>query len=76
MTEKDFLGTPLIELIFNIWEKFYAISKNGESSENLSSINCLFICLLENGKGKAEHLLGRILSLCVKPLLQSKKKYE
>ena len=74
MTENDFFGVPLLELIFKIYDTFKAISQNGESSMNLSSINGLLICLLENGKGKLDHVLPRIVNLAVDGLLTSKKK--
>jgi hypothetical protein len=61
MTEKDFFGVPLVELIFKIYDHFSNISNNGESAMNLSSINGLLICLLENGMGKLDHLFPRIV---------------
>lgn len=41
---------------------------------NLGSVNGLMICLLENGFGKLDNILPRIVSLAIDGLLSSKKK--
>ncbi len=74
LSEKDFFGVPLFELLFKVHSYFAQMAQNGESSANLAAVNGLFIALLENGMGKLDALLPRIVALSLEGLLASKKK--
>ena len=58
-------GNHLVQLIFNMASKIYSIGENGEDDSEMSAVTTLFITLVENYKGRIDHLVEPILQIAL-----------
>ena len=58
-------GNNLVQLIFNMASKIYSIGENGEDDSEMSAVTTLFITLVENYKGRIDHLVEPILQIAL-----------